>query len=30
VIWQTVVILCGVLLWIFWANRFAVPKSQPT
>jgi exosortase H (IPTLxxWG-CTERM-specific) len=30
VIWQTVVILCGVLLWIFWANRFAVPKSQTT
>jgi exosortase H (IPTLxxWG-CTERM-specific) len=30
VIWQTVVILCGVLLWVFWANRFAVPKSQTT
>ncbi len=26
-IWQTVVILCGVLLWIFWANRFAVPPA---
>lgn len=25
VIWQTVVILFGVLLWIFWANRFATP-----
>ncbi len=25
VIWQTVVILFGVLLWIFWANRFAAP-----
>jgi len=25
VIWQTLVILSGVLLWIFWANRFAVP-----
>lgn len=25
VIWQTVVILSGVLLWIFWANRFAAP-----
>ncbi|HEY7213335.1 MAG TPA: exosortase H [Thermoanaerobaculia bacterium] len=23
VIWQTIVILFGVLLWIFWANRFA-------
>jgi len=21
VIWQSVVILCGVLLWVFWANR---------
>lgn len=25
VIWQTLVILFGVLLWIFWANRFAAP-----
>jgi exosortase H (IPTLxxWG-CTERM-specific) len=25
VIWQTVVILCGVLLWVFWATRF-VPR----
>ncbi len=25
VVWQTVVILSGVLLWIFWANRFAAP-----
>ena len=23
VIWQTIVILFGVLLWIFWANRYA-------
>ncbi len=23
VIWQTIVILAGVLLWILWANRFA-------
>lgn len=23
VIWQTIVILFGFLLWIFWANRFA-------
>lgn len=26
VIWQTIVILFGVLLWVFWASRFA---SQP-
>ncbi len=25
VVWQTVVILFGVLLWIFWAHRFALP-----
>lgn len=25
VIWQTIVILFGVLLWIYWANRFATP-----
>lgn len=25
VVWQTVVILFGVLLWIFWADRFAAP-----
>lgn len=28
VIWQTVVILFGVLLWIFWANRFAVRRPK--
>jgi exosortase H (IPTLxxWG-CTERM-specific) len=28
VIWQTVVILFSVLLWIYWVNRFATP-SQP-
>ncbi|MFP5286562.1 MAG: exosortase H [Thermoanaerobaculia bacterium] len=28
VIWQTVVILFGVLLWIFWANRFAAPPRR--
>src|SRR5437773_1690174 len=27
VIWQTIVILFGVLLWVFWANRFAVPPA---
>lgn len=26
VVWQTVVILAGVLLWIFWASRFAAPR----
>jgi exosortase H (IPTLxxWG-CTERM-specific) len=25
VIWQTIVVLSGVLLWIYWANRFARP-----
>ena len=29
VIWQTLVILSGVLLWIFWANRFAAPAPAP-
>jgi exosortase H (IPTLxxWG-CTERM-specific) len=28
VIWQTIVILCGVLLWVFWATRF-VPRPAP-
>ena len=28
VIWQTVVILSAVLLWIFWANRFALPPQS--
>ena len=27
VIWQTIVILCGVLFWILWANRFATPRA---
>lgn len=27
VIWQTIVILFGVLLWIFWANRYATPPA---
>lgn len=27
VIWQTIVILFGVLLWIFWANRYASPPA---
>lgn len=26
VIWQTIVILASVLLWIFWASRFAVRR----
>ena len=29
VIWQTVVILAGVLFWILWANRFAGRREQP-
>lgn len=29
VVWQTLVILSGVLLWIFWANRFAAPQAEP-
>jgi exosortase H (IPTLxxWG-CTERM-specific) len=28
VIWQSIVILFGVLLWIFWANRWAAPSSE--
>ena len=28
VVWQTVVILAGVFLWIFWANRFALPAAE--
>ncbi len=27
VIWQTIVILFGVLLWIFWVNRFATSAA---
>ncbi|HVR28629.1 MAG TPA: exosortase H [Thermoanaerobaculia bacterium] len=27
VVWQTIVILFAVLLWIFWAQRFAVASS---
>jgi len=29
VVWQTLVILFGVLLWIFWANRYAAPSPPP-
>lgn len=29
VIWQTIVILFGVLLWIFWAHRFAAMPAEP-
>ena len=28
VIWQTIVILSAVLLWMYWANRFAVPRPS--
>ena len=27
VIWQSIVIAFGVLLWIFWANKFATPQA---
>jgi exosortase H (IPTLxxWG-CTERM-specific) len=29
VIWQGLVILSAVLLWIFWARRFALPSPGP-
>lgn len=30
VVWQTIVILFGVLLWILWANRYATrPGEEP-
>ena len=28
VVWQSVVILFGVMLWIFWASRFAAPRGS--
>jgi exosortase H (IPTLxxWG-CTERM-specific) len=28
VIWQTLVILSGVLLWMLWAHRFAAPAGR--
>ena len=28
VIWQTIVILSAVLLWMFWANRWAAPAAS--
>ncbi|MEM8930091.1 MAG: exosortase H [Acidobacteriota bacterium] len=27
VVWQTIVIASGVLLWIFWADRYAAPRA---
>ena len=30
VIWQTIVILFGVLLWIFWANKFVASAEGAT
>jgi exosortase H (IPTLxxWG-CTERM-specific) len=30
VIWQSLVILVGVLLWVFWAIRFASPREPAT
>lgn len=28
VVWQSIVVAFGVLLWIFWAQRFAVPRAD--
>ena len=28
VVWQSIVILFGVLLWMFWANRFATSTTK--
>lgn len=28
VVWQTIVIAFGVFLWIFWADRLALPKKD--
>lgn len=28
VLWQTLVILSGVLLWLLWASRFALPPAR--
>jgi len=28
VVWQTIVILSAVLLWIFWADRWALPRRE--
>lgn len=30
VVWQSIVIAFGVLLWIFWANRYALPPRTPS
>ena len=30
VVWQTIVIFFGVMLWIFWANRWAAPPRAAT
>jgi exosortase H (IPTLxxWG-CTERM-specific) len=27
-IWQSIVILAGVTLWVFWAHRYATPKRD--
>ena len=28
VVWQTIIILFGVLLWLFWANHFATARGR--
>lgn len=30
VVWQSIVVAFGVLLWIFWAQRFASPQVEPS
>ena len=29
VVWQSIVVACGVLLFLVWAARFAAPRQQP-
>jgi len=29
VVWQTLVVLCGVLLWVLWADRVALRRTAP-
>lgn len=29
VVWQSIVVACGVLLFLIWASRWAAPRPQP-
>lgn len=29
VVWQSIVVACGVLLFLVWASRWAAPRQQP-